>query len=103
MKLKNESDILITEIREFFFVELAQIVVVYEYLTGICLLKCPHNHQQSSLSGTAGTYNRHYLTFIHLQINPLQHLKIAKTLVYLLNLYHSIYYFLNFRKLYDCD
>ena len=93
MELKNKPDILVTKIRKFFLAEFTQVVVVNHYLSGICLFKCAHNHQQRGFSCTAGTHDRYDLPFTHFQINSLQHLKVTKTLLYLFNLYHSKHYF----------
>lgn len=75
MKLKNETYILITECREFFFFHPAHYSSVNLHITCIRFVQRSHDLQQGSLTCPTRTYNTDNLAFVNFQINTFQDLQ----------------------------
>ena len=74
MELKYETDMLITESRQFFLPQTVHFRTFYHNPSGIRLVQCTHNLKQGSLSCPTRPHNAHHFTLFYHQVYTFQDL-----------------------------
>ena len=92
MELKDKPQMLVTEITQFPGRQLARVNTIYHHTTCIRFVQRADNLQQRRLTGTRRTDDTHHLTFIDMEVDALQHFQRSKTLMDILNCYHTLTY-----------
>ena len=75
MKLKNETDVLVSKGRKFFFFHFTDFGSIYIDITVIRFIERTHNLQQGSFTSSTRPDNADNLPFIYFQINTFQDLQ----------------------------
>ena len=65
MKLEHETNLLVTESGQFFFLQATHFYSIYNYRTTVRLIQGSHNLQERGLSCPTGTYYTHHFSFIY--------------------------------------
>ena len=89
VKLENKADMTVAEGRELFLTQVKSRRAVEENLSGIGFFERPHDLQEGSLAGAAGTHDGDNLSLLDAGIDAFQHFEPAETFVYVLYLYHA--------------
>ena len=71
MKLEHEAYLLVAECRYLITLQLIYLSTVQHYTSCIGLIERTHYLQQSSLSGSAGSYYAHHFCLTYTQIDAL--------------------------------
>jgi hypothetical protein len=88
MKLKNKTDVLVSESSQFLFVQPAEINAINQHLTAIGLIERTQDLKQSGFSGTTWTDNRNNFSFVYHQIYSFKHFQLAEAFMYIFCMYH---------------
>lgn len=75
MKLKNESDFLVSESRQFFLFQTVYFRTIQHYPSAVRFIERTHYLKQGSLSCPARSDNTHHFSFIYNKVYPFQYLQ----------------------------
>ena len=89
VKLEDEADVAVAETCHAVGGKVGNILACYDDTAFVGPVQSTHNLQQRGLASTAGTHDADHLALAHLQVDALEHLQIAKTLLYTFYSYHD--------------
>ena len=89
VKLEDEADVAVAETCHAVGGKVGNILACYDDTAFVGSVQSAYNLQQRGLASTAGTHDADHLALAHLQVDALEHLQIAKTLLYSFYLDHD--------------
>ena len=90
MELEDESHVLVAEVRALRVAKFHHIYAVYDDAAAVGLVERSHYLQKGCLTCTACTNDTDHFAPLNVEVNALEHFKIAKALFNVANLYHLI-------------